>query len=256
MGPVQGQRAVREAVRIPDRRLFPAAQVGRLRRPQARLPEPRGPSREGEAAPEGAHPGRPRAPALRGRPPAEPGADPRRGPGHGRPDLAHGHPGPVPRHPGRPRPARHHPPDPGGRVPHRRRHRRRGHHRPAARHAPRVPGQEGEVRELRPGAAEDGQAQVGDARPRPLHSPGQHRAARRDRAGPVHGRGGRRPVPVRVHLPPAGVPADRGGPLRYLLPPGPRRGAPPGHDPDPGHRRREEPASAQHRDGSPTRRWA
>ena len=38
--------------------------------------------------------------------------DPGRRPGHGRPDLPHGHPGPVPEHPGRRRPARHHPPGP------------------------------------------------------------------------------------------------------------------------------------------------
>ena len=42
----------------------------------------------------------------------------------------------------------------------------------------------------------------------------------------VHGGRGRRPLPLGVHLPPAGVPADRGGPLRDLRPPGPGRPPP------------------------------
>ncbi len=244
MGPVQGQQPVRAALRIAHRRVLPPEEVRRLGRPDADLPEPRGRGGRRRRRPQQqhilvAHELLPSEAALR----LSTRADPRRRPGHGRADVAYGHPGPVHEHPGRPRPAGCH-----AQV-------REGDFvivdgtdgeviiNPPAGRAPRVPGQEGEVRELPPGAPEDGQAQVGDPRPRPVRPPGQHRAPRGGRAGPVHRRGRRRPLPLGVHLSPRrrpcrprrttlrSTPASPGGPHPH-----------PVYHPDPRHRRRKVPA--------------
>ena len=58
--------------------------------------------------PENDHRG-PRSPALRGRPAPEPGQCPGRRPGHGRANVARGHPGPLDEHPDRGRAPAHHP---------------------------------------------------------------------------------------------------------------------------------------------------
>ncbi len=202
------------------------------------------------------HPGRPRPAALRGGHALQPGQRPGRGHGHGRPDLARRHPGPLHEHPDRGRAARHHPARPHRRRPDRRRHRRRSHRQPAARGAQGVPGQEGEVRGLPRRDAPGGRVEVGHPRRRPLLPHGQHRAAGGDSARPVLRGRGRGAVPLGVHLPPPLDPADARRSTSTSTPAWPGKWLPhPGLHPDDRHRRRQEPAASCRSRKSPTRLW-